>query len=221
LIRKASLLFCAAVLACTLPAAHGQADVPQSAFSRVLSRIDLGILGAGEFTQTVSGPIIPHEAPDYGATVTQQVSNTLGAVVSLHYQQKPWLGAEFNGTYARYTENYVSAPPYQVQTRASEYSVGYVAQPAFTLLGLSPYFGGGGGGMEFKPTGHGGQGQETEARPMFYYSVGVQKDINSFLGLRGGLRQEFFEAPDYNANYLTLQKRTSTLQPAVGFYIRF
>lgn len=186
-----------------------------------MSRVDLGVSGAGMFTHTVTGPIIPPEAPDYGSTVEQQTSNTLGAIVTIRYQQRPWVGFEFNGSYARYTENFISVAPNQVQTRASEYTFGYVAQPLFTVVGLRPFFGAGGGFLEFKPTGHGGQGQQTEARPMVYYSAGLQKDINGYLGIRGGFRQLFFEDPDFNANYLTLQKRTYTLQPTVGFYLKF
>lgn len=220
--HKASLLFCAAALACCVPAsASAQASTPQSSFSRVFSRVDLGISGDGVFTKTVSGPIIPKEAPDYGTQVTQQASNTFGALISIRYQHRPWIGFEFNGSYARYTENFVVAPPQQVQTRASEYTFGYLAQPAFTVFGLSPFFGAGGGAMEFKPTGHGGQGQQTEARPAVYYSAGVQKDLNSFLGVRAGIHQVFFEAPDFNANYLTLNKRTFTVEPTIGFYLRF
>lgn len=218
--HKASLLFCAAALACSI-SAYAQTDLPQSPFARVMSRIDFGVSGAGMFTQTVSGTVIPKEAPDYGANVSQQASNTLGALITIRYQHRPLLGFEFTGSYARYTESYVSVAPNQVQTRASEYTFGYLAQPRFTLLGLNPYIGAGGGALEFKPTGHGGQGQQTQARPAVYYTAGLQKDINSFLGVRGGIRQTFFEAPDFNANYLTLQKRTSTLEPNVGFYIRF
>ena len=216
--HKASLLFCAAVLACSVPvSSHAQATTPESAFSRVMSRVDLGVSGAGMFTHTASGPITQTEAPDYHycpttgpcvpATLTDKTSNTLGAIVTIRYQHRPWVGFEFNGSYARYTENYTSNTtqtalfPFQVQTRASEYTFGYVAQPLFTVFGLRPYFGAGGGFLEFKPTGHGGEGQQTEARPVVYYSGGLQKDINGYLGIRAGIREIFFEAPDFNLKF--------------------
>jgi opacity protein-like surface antigen len=237
--HKASLLFCAATLACSVSvSAHAQATTPESTFSRVMSRVDLGVSGAGMFTGTVSGPVVSSAAPDYYncptpttctvSTLQDKTSNTLGAVVNIRYQQKPWLGFELNVSYARYTENYtdnttqVGSPfPFQVQTRASEYSFGYLAQPAFTVFGLRPFFGVGAGGLEFKPTGHGGEGQQSQIRPAEYYTVGVQKDINSFLGVRAGIRQVFFAAPDFYANYLNNGKYTSTLEPNAGFYIKF
>jgi hypothetical protein len=35
------------------------------------------------------------------------------------------------------------------------------------------------------------------------------------------MRQAFFKAPDFLTNYLTINQRTSTLEPGIGFYLKF
>ena len=232
MIRKASLLLSALLLACTFTAASAQSDTgtPETPFTRFLSRIDLGVSGIGIFTKTVSGKVIPTSAPDCDSltvggpcttVVSQDTSNTLGALVNLRYVIKPYLGFEGNVTYARYTENFGSIAPSQIQTRADEYSLGYIVTPPYSIYGLNPYISGGAGTIEFKPTAHGGQGQLSQGRFAAYYSAGVQKDLNASFGLRVGVRQVFFMDPDFFANYLQIQKRTSTFQPSAGVYLRF
>jgi opacity protein-like surface antigen len=236
LIRKALLLLPAVLLAFCFLSASAQTQTPQTPLMRQLSRVDLGVSGAGMFTGTVSGPVALTSAPNCcpvnqpncvtaggvcPTILSQQTSNTLGALVNIRYIVKPYIGFEFNGTYARYTENYSSTAPYQIQTRADEYTLGYLVTPAITIGGLSPYASAGVGTLEFKPTAHGGQGQLSQGRLAYYYSAGVQKDLNSSFGLRVGVRQTFFMDPDFFANYLTLNKRTSSFEPTAGFYLRF
>ncbi|MES2390406.1 MAG: outer membrane beta-barrel protein [Acidobacteriota bacterium] len=222
MIRKAFLLLPAALLAFSFTSASAQTDTPQTPFFRFLSHFDLGVSGAGMFTGDATGPIVSGlGAPNQGTTVTQQTSNTLGAIVNIRYVQKPYIGFEFNGTYARYTEEFKSAAPYQVQTRADEYTLGYLITPPLTIGGLRPYASAGVGTTEFRPTAHGGQGQLPQGRLTYYYSAGLQKDLNDTFGLRVGVRQAFFMDPDFFANYLTLNKRTSSFEPTAGFYIRF
>jgi hypothetical protein len=231
LIRKALFLLPAAAFAFSFVSASAQTDTPQTPFFKQLSRIDLGVSGAGMFTGTATGPIVAgagapncNPAPTTGAcqtSISQETSNTLGAVVTLRYVAKPYIGFEFNGTYARYTENFNSAAPYQVQTRADEYTLGYLVTPSQTFFGLSPYASAGAGTMEFKPTAHGGEGQLSQGRLAIYYSAGVQKDLNSSFGLRVGVRQTFFLDPNFYANYLDIHKRTSSFEPTAGFYLRF
>jgi hypothetical protein len=157
---------------------------------------------------------------------TQFGSNTLGALASIRYVAKPYVGLEFNYGWARYTENYEPAPNgaslFQVQTTANEYSLGWVIMPPHQVFGLQPFISAGAGSTEFKPTGGGGQREPKQARATYYYNVGLQKEFSdSHFGVRVSFRQNFLLAPDYGQNYLTILQHTSTIQPTAGFFLRF
>lgn len=192
----------------------------QSRLDRQLSYVDLGVQASGQFNSSVSGPInIP--ATDQGTVVAQSASTTVGALVTLRYSPRPYLGVEFNGSYARYTENY-SVAPVQIQTQANEFTFGYLVTPPYSIYGLKPYASAGGGIMRFAPTAGGGQQAPSEGVPAYFYSLGVQQNIyGNRLGVRVGFRQVFYTAPDFYQNYLTTNKRMSTAEPTVGFYLRF
>jgi hypothetical protein len=224
-IRIASPLPAAVLLACTFGTLHAplsaQTATPETPFTRQIHRLDLGITGVGLYNTTVHGPIVPAQATDAGTVVTQFGSNTAGAVVSLRYVAKPYVGFEFNYGYARYTENY-NVAPYQIQSKVNEYTLGYVATPDHQFFGLQPYLGGGAGTTAFNPTPHGGQGAPEKARMTYYYSVGFQKSLGEgHFGLRAGFRQLFFLDPDFGQNYLTILKHASTYEPQAGFYLRY
>jgi hypothetical protein len=204
--------------------AQGQTE---SALDRTLSHIDLGISGMGEFTRDVSGT-------NYlGVPLKQTGANTLGALVTVRYTKSPWVGVEFNYGYSRYTQHYFyngtdptlqGTEPYVVggvQTNNSEFTLGYVAHPRRQFFGLQPFFGGGVGVLRFKPTSSGGQGLQNQPAGVYYYNLGVEKQITQHFGVRGMFRQQFYLAPDFYQNYLTIQKYTSTIQPGAGFYLRF
>ena len=184
--------------------------------------MDLGVSGVGIYNNTVTGPIVPTQAPDYGTVVTQYGSNTAGALATLRYIAKPYFGLEFNYGYARYTENYTVAPG-QIQTRVNEYTLGYIATPRYSIFGLQPYLGAGGGTQAFKPTPHGGQGAPEKARATYYYTLGVQKELGTggHFGIRAGFRELFFLDPDFGQNYLTILKHANTYEPQAGFYLRY
>jgi hypothetical protein len=55
----------------------------------------------------------------------------------------------------------------------------------------------------------------------YYYSLGVDDAISPHFGFRAQFRQAFFLAPDFGQNYLTILHHTSTIEPGVGFYLRF
>jgi len=205
----------------------GFAAAQTSAVSKQFSRIDFGISGAGQFTNTVSGPVIPTGAPNHGVVMSQYASNTVGALANIRYTAKPYFGIEFNYGWARYTENYSPQPNgasglFQIQTTANEYSFGYLVTPPHPIFGLQPFASAGAGTTQFKPTGGGGNGAPHQFRATYYYNVGVQKELfGSNFGLRASFRQNFFLAPDFGQNYLTILKHATTIQPTAGFYFRF
>ncbi len=192
----------------------------QSKLDRQLSYTDLAVQGVGEITKTVSGPVNVVSS-NTGTVITQSASTTVGALVTLRYTPKPYLGFEFNGGYARYTEGY-NVAPYGIQTQANEFTLGYVVTPPYTFYGVKPYASAGLGSIRFAPTTGGGQGAPTQARAAYYYNLGVQKEvIPDRFGVRVGFRQLFFLAPDFLQNYLTITQHTYTTEPMVGFYLRF
>lgn len=202
------------------------AQTTTSPFARQLSKVDLGISGAGEFNRSVTGPILPSGAPNVGVNTAQYASNTVGALVNIRYTAKPYVGVEFNFGWARYTENYTPAPDgsslFQIQTTANEYSFGYLVMPPHPIFGLQPFASAGAGTTQFKPTGGGGNGAPHQFRATYYYNVGLQKDLfNGNFGMRASFRENFFLAPDFLQNYLTILKHTTTYQPTAGFYLRF
>lgn len=216
-----TVLFCLlAALAGSTGKAQAQAQT-QTPLDRQLSRMDLGVSGTGHFTKTVSGTNY------FGKEVTQDGSNTFGALVELRYTKSPWIGAQLNYSYARYTQNFTNTPPPQyilggAQNNASEFSLGYVAHPPHPFYGFQPFFGVGGGVTVFHPTAGGGQGLPQQGAGTFYYAIGAERTVFSpHFGIRAQFRQAFFLAPDFYQNYLYTGKRSYTLQPGFGFYLRY
>jgi hypothetical protein len=215
----------------------GIAAAQTTALSRQMSRIDFGINGVGQLTNTVSGPIVPTGAPNCYIgqphtgpctnIMSQYASNTVGAGVNIRYVAKPYVGVEFNYVWGRYTENYSPSPDFssslfQIQTTSNEMSFGWVVTPPHPIFGMQPFASAGAGTNNFKPTGGGGNGAPHQYRATYYYNVGVQKELfNSNFGIRASFRQTFYLAPDYGQNYLTILKHATTLQPSAGFYVRF
>lgn len=224
MIRKVSLFLAAAVLASTFGSAGAQ---QVTALDRQLSRLDLGISGAAMFNKSVSGPVLRPDsaicAPMQPCFLTQQPSNTVGALVNIRYIVKPLVGIEFNYGYSRYTENFSYPPPtLGVQTGSDEYTLGYIFTPAHHIFGFQPFVSGGMGTTEFKPTLHGGESLPKQARATYYYSAGIQQEyLSSHFGLRASFRQLFYLAPDFGQNYYTIKQHTTTTEPTFGFYLRF
>jgi hypothetical protein len=219
LIRKVLSFAAAFAISFSAVAASAQ-DAPVTALSKQLSRIDIALSGAGLFNKTVSGPIIPTSSNNFGQSIIQQPSNTFGGLFTIRYIAKPYLGAELNYGYARYTENYTNIGG--VQTKANEYTLGYVATPGYTVFGFEPFLSAGAGSIAFTPTARGGQGLKEQARMTYYYSAGLQQSyFSEHFGLRASFRENFFLAPDFGQNYLTIKQRTTTYEPTVGFYLKF
>ena len=194
--------------------AHAQVTATQ----RQLHRVDFALTGVGVFTKDVQGTNYQ------GVTITQHPSNTFGGLATLRYTKSPLVGLEINYGYARYTENFLSTPSYitnGAQTNVSEATVGYVLHGP-SLVGLQTFGSAGIGALIFHPTAGGGQGLPERARFAPYYAIGVEEPLfSSHFGIRAQFRQLFFTAPDFDQNYLTLNKRTFTSEPGVGFYLHF
>lgn len=219
MIRKVSLFLAAALFASTFGSAGAQ---QVTLLDRQLSRMDFGVSGAGLFNKNVSGTVVRSAAPNSGTTLEQSPSNTVGALVTIRYIVKPLVGFEFNYGYARYTENYSYPGSFGVQTRASEYTFGYIYTPDHKFFGFQPFASAGAGSIEFKPTPHGGESLPEQARMAYYYSAGLQQEyFSSHFGVRASFRQVFFLAPDFETNYLTILKHTTSTEPTVGFYLRY
>ena len=202
--------------ALAVPAVRAQAVSGNPTIDRHLSRLDFGVGGFGSITKDVSGT-------NYlGVNLTQQTSNTVGALIQVRYTKSPWLGFEFNYSYARYTQNFSNYITTGVQTNANEYTLGYIAHPARQFAGMQPFFGGGLGSTAFRPTPGGGQSLPQQARMTYYYTVGLEKIIlGDHFGLRGQFRQTFYKAPDFGQNFFTIQQQTHTIEPGAGFFLRF
>jgi opacity protein-like surface antigen len=213
-LRVWSLVLCLFATAAA-PVAHAQATSTNPELTKQLSRLDLGVSGIGSFTKAVTGT-------NYlGVKLTQDGSNTFGALVTVRYTKSPYIGGEFNYTYARYTQNYSQYIVGGAQTNASEYSLGYVAHPPHLIFGAQPFIAGGAGTTAFRPTPGGGQGLKSQGRATYYYAVGLEKDVTEHFAVRAQIRQAFFKAPDFGQNYLTIQQHTWTFEPGFGFVLHF
>ena len=205
--------FMGTLFAVVFPFLTSTSQAQVTRLDRQLERVDIGVGGSAIFTKDVSGTNYLDQP------VALSASTTLGALVQVRYTKSPLLGAEFNYTYARFTENF-SVAPNGVQTNASEYTVGYVAHLP-TFLGFQPFASVGAGATAFKPTPMGGQGLPERARASYYYDFGVDDQITRYIGVRAQFRQVFYKAPDFGANYLQINQQTITSEPTVGFYIKF
>ena len=191
--------------------------------ARQLDRLDVAVSGSAVFTKSVAGTNLN------AFPVSLDASTTVGALVQVRYTKSPLLGAEFNYSYARFTENFGGTPfgpdaststPFGVQTNMSEYTVGYVAHlPSF--LGVQPFASVGGGAAAFKPTPMGGQSLPERARAAYYYDIGVEDQFSRHFGARAQFRQLFYKVPDFGQNYLTINQQTFTSEPSIGFFIKF
>ena len=219
----AVLLSIAAVLAGPTAQAQYESPTIPGPIQDLASHIDVGISGVGLLNQTSSGTVQNNTQPS-SATVSINPSNTVGVLISVRYTVKPLVGLEFNYGYARYNQKFtgVSGTPgvLGIQNNAKEYTFGYVAH-LHPISGFTPFVEGGAGTTAFRPTTQGGQGLLAQARATYYYAAGAEASLGTHFGLRAQFRQKFFLAPDFGQNYLIIKKHTTTIEPGIGFYIRF
>lgn len=213
------------------PVIHAQDTPTVTRTGRFLAHFDLAVSGTALFTKSVSGTV---NQSVLGApySLSQSVSTSAGALVTLRGQKSAFKGLEFNFGYGRASQTYTccnNSPttgalqgPFLPQATINEFTLGYVARPERTFFGFKPYLSVGAGSTEFKPTKNGGQGLQPQARLTYYYSVGGENYlVGDTLGVRFGLRQLFYKAPDFGQNYLTINKQTFTVEPQVGLYLHF
>src|SRR5260370_20958586 len=115
-----SVLFCL-LLTAAGSTAQAQTASTNPALDKQLSRIDLGILGVGVFNKSSNGVTTVNGHPN--TAVNLNPSNTAGAVITLRYTVKPFVGFEFNYGYPRYTHTFtpfVSQPNRALQTNPGD-----------------------------------------------------------------------------------------------------
>jgi hypothetical protein len=217
-----SVLFCL-LLTAAGSTAKAQATSQNPALDRQLSRIDLAVTALGVFNKDSNGTATINAVP---TAVNLSPGNTAGALVTLRYIVSPFVGIEGNYGYARYVDTFTpfgGQPTAGVQQNASEYTLGYVVHTRKEHFGVTPFASGGLGSMVFRPTPGGGEALPEQARATYYATVGVETLVlgSSHFGIRAQYRQIFFKAPDFETNYLTIQKQTTTYEPGFGFFLRF
>jgi hypothetical protein len=224
--RPRTLVACGALLLLSLATCTAaKAQDAHPVLAAQFARIDVGVSAVAEITPSATGT-------NYLAqTVVNSPSTTVGALGTIRYIKSPFVGAEFNYHYARFTENFSYNAPgpggpsailLGVQTNATEYTFGYVAHTRSSYFGVQPFAAVGAGVIAFRPTARGGLGYQPQARAAYYYEVGAEQTIfNSKFGVRAQFRQVIHLAPDYQTNYLRINKRVFSSQPTIGFYYHF
>src|SRR5260370_24397065 len=166
-----SVLFCL-LLTAAGSTAKAQTTSTNPALEKQLSRIDLGVVGLGVFNKNSNGFATVNGHAN--TAVNLNPSNTAGALVTLRYTASPWVGFEFNYSYARYTDLFTpfgSQPNGGVQQNASEYTFGYVVHAKKQYFGLTPFASGRAGTTVFRPTHGRGLALPEQAPPTYSISL--------------------------------------------------
>ena len=223
--------FLIALLSLSSVVSHAQDAQPTaSRAGRFFSHVDVGISGTAFMTKDVTGTVTSG-APGSPYSLTQSASSAAGVMGIIRAQKSPYKGLEFNLGYGRVTESYTccnlnastgqSAGPFASQAKSLEYTFGYLVRPPHEFFGVQPFVSAGAGVLAFSPTTFGGQGLQPQARMAYYYHVGGEKMVSQSFGLRFGLRQLFYKAPDFGQNYLLIKKTTFTTEPEIGVFYHF
>lgn len=204
-----ALLAAAAVLLCCSSA---------SAQKKLLRNDDIALSGAGIFGSSISG-----KTP-FGVSLTEKPSTAAELLFSFRYTHSSLFGLEANYGYTRLDEDFSplasSTLPSGAQTNIEEFSLGYMLH-AHPFFGAKPFLGAGIGVIDFKPSFTGGLALPPQARMLYYGTAGFDAPFTKHLGMRAQVREVIFKAPDFGQNYLTIDKRTQTFEPTIGFYVHF
>lgn len=197
--------------------AHAQTSTTKR-LAKHIDRMDFALQGAYVSHTSVNGTNYLNQKVD------QSVSTTFGALVQLRYTIKPPVGFEFNWNYSRSTQTYLGATPsgnLTVQATPNEFTGGYVYHGP-EIAGIKTFASAGAGSTDYKPTRFGGVGLQPQWRLTYYYGFGGEMPVfTPNIGVRVQFRQAFHKAPDFGANYLQIEKRNTTIEPAFGFYVHF
>jgi Outer membrane protein beta-barrel domain len=213
------------LLYCLLVATAGSAAKAQTsqnpALDRQLHRLDVAVTASVVLGINSNGTAVINTVP---TSINLDPSNTVGPLVTVRYTVKPLIGFEFNYGYARFTQNFTpfggTGETGGVQQNTSEYTFGYVAHFS-PRHGITPFAGAGLGTLDFRPTPGGGEGLLPQARATYYYTVGGDYMLSEHFGARAQFREQFYLAPDFETNYLTIHAHTTTFEPGFGFFARF
>jgi hypothetical protein len=230
--KRYSLLPLLLLLVATGARAQDAGTPPLTKTSKFLAHFDFGLSGIALFTKDSNGTVTTGAA-NVPYSFTQTVSTTAGGVITLRGSKSPYVGAELNYGFGRVTEAYTccnvnvstglySGNPFQVQVGMNEFTLGYLVKPPHHLLGTQPYISAGAGTIVFAPTRNGGVGLQKQARATYYYTAGLEKMIvGDLLGIRAGIRQNFYLGPDFDQPYLRIKARTFTTEPQFGLFVKF
>ena len=196
---------------------RGQAAT-ETRLDRQLARVDVAVSATALLNSTTNGTNLE------GQAVSDSPGNTVGALATVRYTARPYVGFEGNFSYARFTQKFNTPtalnPDEGVQANTQEYSLGYVAHPP-DIFSVHPFIAIGAGVNAYKPTPGGGQGLSEQARALYYYAFGAEGLLTRHFGVRAQFRQTLSLAPDFGQNYLTIKQRTISSQPAFGFFVHF
>jgi hypothetical protein len=230
--KRYSLLPLLLLLVATGARAQDAGTTPPTKTSKFLAHFDFGLSGIALFTTDSSGTVTSGAA-NVPYSFTQSASTTAGALITIRGSKSPYVGAELNYGYGRVTQSYTccnadvntgaySGVPFQVQVGMNEFTLGYLVRPPHRIFGAQPYVSAGAGSIVFKPTRNGGVGLQEQARATYYYSAGVEKLIvGDTLGIRAGIRQNFYLGPDFDQPYLRIKAYMVTTEPQFGLYVHF
>lgn len=211
-----ALSFSFAVLAA---AALIASSTSASAQKKIFAHDDIALSGAGVISTSVTGTV-PGSVPP--TTLTEKPSTSADLIFSFRYMHSNLVGLEANYAYTRFSEDFSknSNLPGGAQTNVQEFTFGYLLH-APSFAGLVPFLGAGAGTLEFKPSFKGGLALPTQARMVYYGTVGVDAPITPHFGARAQFRDLIYKAPDYGQNYLTTGQRAQTFEPTIGVYLHF
>lgn len=197
----------------------------------------LSIGGSGQFDTTItSSPrSVNAFAPlpvsgTYAVTVANQqqfTTNAAGLVTSLQLDPVSWAGVEFNYGFThhqeRYTFNYTNtATPTAVQqlrvpVDAHEATAAYIVHAHH--IPLQPFFGIGGGAIDFAPTAVAGPNQWRSAGLL---EMGFDMPVHwTHVGFRVEGRSLYYRSPNFYQSAISTRSWRVTTEPVLSAFYRF
>lgn len=163
--------------------------------------------------------------PVTASNQNQYTTNSAGLLISMQIHPLTWAGVEFNYGFThyqeRYTFNYINtATPtalqqVQVPTDRHEATAAYIVHPRH--IPLQPYFGIGGGAIDFAPSN-----ASNQWRGAGLAEVGLDVPVHmKHIGFRVGGRSLFYRSPNFYQPAISTRSWRVTAQPTVSAFYRF